>query len=203
MIHLLTYPSVAGVWLRMVVIMVITLSAISASWMLMLPASYLPNGNKNFTFGLMFNPPGYSVGQNTSVAERLEASVQPYWEAADSQQATAIAPLMDMQSGKPIAKVPALDEFFFVVSRGRVFMITTSKDPENVRPGQSHSDTGYEQDSRQLRVRFAAIHFWSQCRRLELGRGRGGRARPGLSPTQCRLLARAADGSVFEIRRAQ
>ena len=30
--------------------------------------------------------------------------------------------------------MPALDEFFYVVSRGRVFMITTSKDPENVQP---------------------------------------------------------------------
>ena len=39
-----------------------------------------------------------------------------------------------MQTGKPIDNVPALDEFFFVVSRGRVIMMTTSKDPENVRP---------------------------------------------------------------------
>ncbi len=133
-IHVLAFPSLAGVWVRLVVILVITVGAIGASRLLMLPASYLPDGNKNFTFGLMFNPPGYSVEQNTSVAERLEASVQPYWEAENSQQATAIAPLVDMQTGKPVDEVPALDEFFFVVARGRVFMITTSKDPENVRP---------------------------------------------------------------------
>jgi len=134
MIHLMTFPSLAGVWLRLVVIAVITVVAIGASWMLMLPASYLPDGNKNFTFGMMFNPPGYSLAQNTSVAERLEAAVRPYWEAKDAQEAQAVAPLVDMQTGKPITNVPALDEFFFVVSRGRVFMITTSKDPENVRP---------------------------------------------------------------------
>ena len=134
LIYVLTFPSLAGAWIRVVVIALITVVAIGSSWMLMLPASYLPNGNKNFTFGMMFNPPGYSLEQNTSVAERLEASVRPYWEAKDSQEATAIAPLVDMQTGKPIPKVPALDEFFFVVSRGRVFMITTSKDPENVRP---------------------------------------------------------------------
>jgi HAE1 family hydrophobic/amphiphilic exporter-1 len=134
LIHLMTFPSLAGVWLRVVVIAVITVAAVGLSWMLMLPASYLPDGNKNFTFGMMFNPPGYSLEQNTSVAERLEASVRPYWEAKDADEATAIAPLVDMQSGKAIPKVPALDEFFFVVSRGRVFMITTSKDPENVRP---------------------------------------------------------------------
>ncbi len=134
LIHLMTFRSLAGAWLRVVVITVITLVAVGLSWMLMLPASYLPDGNKNLTFGMMFNPPGYSLEQNTSVAERLEASVRPYWEAKDSQEATAIAPLVDTQTGKRIAKVPALDEFFFVVSRGRVFMLTTSKDPENVRP---------------------------------------------------------------------
>ena len=134
LIHLMTFPSFAGAWLRLVVIAVITLVALGASWMLMLPASYLPNGNKNFTFGMMFNPPGYSMEQNTSVAQRLEASVRPYWEAKDSEEATAIAPLVDTQTGETILKVPALDEFFFVVSRGRVFMITTSRDPENVRP---------------------------------------------------------------------
>ena len=134
LIHVVTFPSLAGGWLRVVVIAVITLAALGASWALMLPASYLPDGNKNFTFGMMFNPPGYSLEQNTSVAERLEASVRPYWEAEDSREATAIAPLVDAQTGKPIAKVPVLDEFFFVVSRGRVFMITTSKDPDNVRP---------------------------------------------------------------------
>ena len=134
LIHLMTFPSLAGAWLRIVVIAAITLGAMGASWMLMLPASYLPDGNKNFTFGLMFNPPGYSLEQNTSVAERLEAAVRPYWEAKDSREATAIAPLVDPQTDKPIPEVPVLDEFFYVVSRGRVFMITTSKDPENIRP---------------------------------------------------------------------
>jgi HAE1 family hydrophobic/amphiphilic exporter-1 len=133
-IHFMTFRSFAGAWLRVASIAVITIVAVGASWMLMLPASYLPDGNKNFTFGLMFNPPGYSTEQNTLVAERLEASVRPYWEAKDSAEATAIAPLVDMQTGKPISEVPALDEFFFVVSRGRVFMITTSKDPDNVGP---------------------------------------------------------------------
>jgi HAE1 family hydrophobic/amphiphilic exporter-1 len=134
LIHLLTFPSRPGAWLRLMVITLITVSAVGASWMLVLPASYLPDGNKNFSFGMMFNPPGYSLEQNTSVAKRLEAAVRPYWEAENSEQAQAIAPLIDVQTGKPIPRVPALDEFYFVVSRGRVFMITTSKDSENVRP---------------------------------------------------------------------
>lgn len=134
LIHLMTFRSFAGAWLRLMVISVITVAAVAMSWMLMLPASYLPDGNKNFTLGLVFNPPGYSLEQNTSVAERLEAAIRPYWEAKDSREATAIAPLIDAQTGKPIDEVPALDEFFYVVVRGRVLMIATSKDPENVRP---------------------------------------------------------------------
>jgi HAE1 family hydrophobic/amphiphilic exporter-1 len=134
LIYLMTYPSLSGVWLRVMVIAVITVVAVGASWTLMLPASYLPDGNANFTFGSMINPPGYSLEQNTLVAERLEASVRPYWEAKNSEEATAIAPLVNAQTGKPIKNVPPLDEFFFVVSRGRVFMITTSRDPDNVRP---------------------------------------------------------------------
>ena len=133
-IYLLTFPSLSGVWIRLMVIALITVGAIGASRMLMLPASYLPDGNKNFSFGMMFNPPGYSMDQNTLVAKRLEDAVRPYWEAENSEQAQAIAPLVDPQTGKPIPKVPALEEFYFVVSRGRVFMIVTSKDAENVRP---------------------------------------------------------------------
>lgn len=133
-IHLMTFPSLAGTWLRVVVIGVISVVAVVLSWLLMLPASYLPDGNKNFTRGQMINPPGYSLEQNTAVAERLEAAVRPYWEAKDTAEATAIAPLVDVQTGKLIQRVPPLDEFFFIVSRGRVIIITTSRDPENVRP---------------------------------------------------------------------
>lgn len=134
LIYIATFPSLAGLWLRLVTISLITVLAVTFSWLLILPASYLPDGNKNMTNGMLYNPPGYSLEQNTSVARRLEDSLRPYWEAKDSAEATAIAPLVDMQTGKRIEKVPALDEIFFVVSGGRVMVITTGKDPENVRP---------------------------------------------------------------------
>jgi hydrophobic/amphiphilic exporter-1 (mainly G- bacteria), HAE1 family len=133
-IYWMAHPSLAGMWLRLVVIATIVGAAFGTSRALMLPASYLPDGNKNLTFGQIFTPPGYSMEQNASVAERVESMIQPYWEAEDEQQAAAIMPLIDTQTGKPIESVPALDEFFFTVSRGRVFMMTTSRDPENVKP---------------------------------------------------------------------
>jgi HAE1 family hydrophobic/amphiphilic exporter-1 len=133
-IYWMAHPSPAGMWLRLVVIVTIVGAAFGTSRALMLPASYLPDGNKNLTFGQIFTPPGYSMEQNASVAERVESMIQPYWEAEDDQQAAAIMPLIDTQTGEPIESVPALDEFFFTVSRGRVFMMTTSRDPENVKP---------------------------------------------------------------------
>ncbi|MFH1268429.1 MAG: efflux RND transporter permease subunit, partial [Planctomycetota bacterium] len=134
LIHLMTFPSLAGAWLRVVVITAITAVSLAASWLLVPPASYLPDGNKNVTIGQLFNPPGYSMEQNTSIAERLEAAARPYWEAKNSQEATAIDRLVDDQTGKPIDEVPALQEFFYVVVRGRVLMIATGSDPDNVRP---------------------------------------------------------------------
>ncbi len=134
LIYWMSHPTLAGMWLRLVVIVTIVGAAFGASRALMLPASYLPDGNKNLTFGQIFTPPGYSLEQNASVAGRVESMIQPYWEAEDEQQAAAIMPLIDTQTGEPIESVPALDEFFFTVSRGRVFMMTTSRDPENVKP---------------------------------------------------------------------
>jgi hydrophobic/amphiphilic exporter-1 (mainly G- bacteria), HAE1 family len=133
-IYWMTHPSLAGMWLRVVVILAIMGAALGTSRALILPASYLPDGNKNLTFGQIFTPPGYSMEQNALVAERVESLIQPYWEAENGEQAAAIMPLIDTQTGEPVESVPALDEFFFTVSRGRVFMMTTSRDPENVKP---------------------------------------------------------------------
>ena len=58
---------------------------------------------KNFTWGMMFNPPGYwwsSVGRQPP-----GGGARPYWEAKDSAEATARA-LFDMQTGKPIPRFP-------------------------------------------------------------------------------------------------
>lgn len=133
-IYLAAIRTPAGFWLRSMIVVLMTCTAVGLSYLLILPASYLPDGNKNFTFGQVFTPPGYSIEQNTLVGERIEAAVRPYWEAKDDAEATAAAPLKDPQTGKPFTKVAPLKEFFFVVSRGRVFMIATSADPENVRP---------------------------------------------------------------------
>ena len=137
LIYLLTFRSLSSAWGRILIVTVILVVALGISSKLILPANYLPNGNKNLVLGLMFTPPGYSLKQKELVGRRLEESVRPYWEAKDSREATAIGPLVDPQTGRQIEEVPAIEEFFFAVVEGRGYMIASSKDPENVRPVQA------------------------------------------------------------------
>ncbi len=133
-LYLLCHRSLAGAWARTVIITTVVGAAFGLSWWLMPPASYLPDGRKNVCFGRLFTPPGYSFEQNYLIGQRLEEVIRPYWEAENSAEATALGPVFDPQTKEQFAVVPAIDEFFFVVTRGYMFMISTSKDPENVRP---------------------------------------------------------------------
>ena len=136
-VYLMTFPSLAGIWVRIVTVAVIMLVALAVGWKLILPANYLPNGNKNLVLGLMYTPPGYSLKQKELVGRRLEDNIRPYWQAEDSWEARAIGPLVDVHTGEPIEDIPAIDEFFFAIVPGRGYMIASSKDPNNVRPIQS------------------------------------------------------------------
>ena len=133
-IRLLTFRSVSGVWVRMVLITLTIGISITLSSALMPPASYLPNGNKNFTFCRMSTPAGYSVMENYFVGQRIEETMKPYWSAANSEEASSYGPVTDSRSGKQYDVIPALKEFFFVVARGSVFIIGISDDPTNVAP---------------------------------------------------------------------
>ncbi len=134
LIFLMALPSMAGIWLRLVVISLFTCLAIWLSFAWMPPASYLPNGNKNLVWGSLYCPPSYSLQQNILVGRRLEAAVRPFWEARNSQEASALGPIIDQKSGKEIHDIPAIKEFFFVIYRSRIFMICVGRDPENVKP---------------------------------------------------------------------
>jgi hydrophobic/amphiphilic exporter-1 (mainly G- bacteria), HAE1 family len=132
LIYMLTFRSVSGVWVRLVIIaMITTISVIGAKWMTP-PASYLPNGNRNFVMGMMFTPPSYSYEQNVMLGNRIEQQLKPYWEAKNSAEATAIKPIFDSK-GKPVKRVGAIEEMIMIVSRGRVFMFARSLDPQRPR----------------------------------------------------------------------
>ncbi len=135
MLMTLMTRSIAGVWVRLMIVAVITAGSLGLSVYLMPPASYLPNGNKNFVRGSLVAPPSYSAMQNYKIGRRLEDSVRPYWEAAGSpEKKAALPPLRDFQTGEQYAHIPGLKEFFFVAMTDSVFMMAVSDEPENVRP---------------------------------------------------------------------
>lgn len=122
-------------WLiRLGIVAFFTIGALIASELLMPPASYLPSGNKNLVFGVMLTPPAYNVEQNSFIGSRIEAGVRPYWEAANTQEATKIGPVFDMATQAPYQQVPAIDKYFYVSWGGSIFMGCSSKDDQFVRP---------------------------------------------------------------------
>jgi len=82
---------------------------------------YLPEGNRNLVFGILLPPPGYNIGEFTTIGKKIEKQLKPYWEAeAGSKEAKKL-------KGPPI-------ENFFYVARGRsVFMGAVAKEPGRVK----------------------------------------------------------------------
>ncbi len=132
MIYLLTHRSFAGVYTRLVIVAAVMAVSVGGIVWMIPPAGYLPNGNRNFIVGMMFTPPSYSYEQNVLLGDRIEEELRPYWEAANTAEATAIRPVYD-SAGNRVAQVPAIDEIIVIVSRGRVFMICRSKEPRSAR----------------------------------------------------------------------
>ena len=64
---------------RLVVVVGLTAVSIVASWKLAPPSSYLPTGNRNFIFGILLPPPGYSLREFDHIGTVIENQVRPYW----------------------------------------------------------------------------------------------------------------------------
>ena len=107
--------------------LVLTALSIGGSWALVPPQDYLPRGNRNLVFGLILAPPGTSLDRQVEMAERIESTIRPYWEAGrlpvDSTERAAaetalpavpVAPWMAWKVGETIQPSPV--ENYFVVS---------------------------------------------------------------------------------------
>ncbi len=104
-------------------------ASLAGSFFLAPPADYLPSGNRNLVFGLMLPPPGYNLEKQAELAERVEETIRPFWEAGwtepgSPEREAAVAALpkiptrdwMTGQPGEPV--VPAPIQNYFLVSRG-------------------------------------------------------------------------------------
>ncbi|MBI1386259.1 MAG: MMPL family transporter [Rhizobiales bacterium] len=99
-------------------VLAITGIAILGSWLFLPKLEYLPDGNRNLVFGVIIPPPGYNLETTRQIAERVEAVARPLWEREET--------------GNP-EDPPAMENFFFVASRGNTFLGGSAKDPARVR----------------------------------------------------------------------
>jgi HAE1 family hydrophobic/amphiphilic exporter-1 len=60
---------------RVVTATVIVVGSIVGAWLLMPPVDYLPQGNRNFIFGIVKTPPGVNLADKTRMIEEIEARV--------------------------------------------------------------------------------------------------------------------------------
>ncbi|MDR1269750.1 MAG: efflux RND transporter permease subunit [Planctomycetaceae bacterium] len=134
LVYLLTFRSLSGIWVRLVIIAFISGAATFLSFSLMPPASYLPTGNKNVLNGNMLLPPAYSIQQNVLVGRRAEEFLRPYWEAQTVAEASAIQEIVDTRTNKVVPIIPPIKSFYIVVRNQGVFMNVTSKDDDLVKP---------------------------------------------------------------------
>lgn len=131
--------------LRLSVIAVFTAITCVGTLILLPPLDYLPKGNRNLVFGLLFPPPNYNLEKLSEMGGRIEERIAPLWEATPDKYGIETrlsggqeivednrqpVPLMD-GSGRTVIP-PPLDNYFLVSFEGRVLHGGISADKTKV-----------------------------------------------------------------------
>jgi HAE1 family hydrophobic/amphiphilic exporter-1 len=103
--------------LGLVVVALITGTAIWGAAEYLPKLEYLPEGNRNLVFGVILPPPGYNLETTTEIAEKIESVARPLWEREDT--------------GNP-DEPPGIRHFFFVAVRGTTFLGGAAQRPDRV-----------------------------------------------------------------------
>ena len=130
---------------RLTVMAAFAVVTIGGTRVLLPPLDYLPKGNRNLVFGLLFPPPGYNLETLSEMGERIEQRLEPLWEATpdkyrietrlsggeeiveDHRQPVPVAPGSDRT-----VVPPPLDNYFMVSFEGRLFHGGVSADKRRV-----------------------------------------------------------------------
>ena len=83
------------------------------AWLLVPPMEYLPTGNRNFLFGLLVPPPGYSVSELIEVGETFQGGIEKHVKAEVDGE-------------------PAIERSFFVARVGLAVMGASAEDPGRI-----------------------------------------------------------------------
>jgi len=128
---------------RLAVIGTLVTVSVVGTVFLMPPSDYLPSGNRNLIFGLLIPPPGYGIAQQNTLADRVEETFRPFFEAgsiedpqrrAEAERALPSYPTFDPITRRPgpMVQPPSLDNYFFVSRAGSMFHGGISTDPQRV-----------------------------------------------------------------------
>ena len=118
--------------LAAMIVLLVTVTAGGMTWKLLPDLEYLPEGNRNFIFGIIFPPPGYNLDTMRDMAGRVETAVKPLW---DFDYPGKPAPAEDAsEKAEAVAEdsPPGIEVFFFVATNSRTFMGARATDPSKV-----------------------------------------------------------------------
>lgn len=104
--------------LQIVLILVLTLVPLFGAWHLIPKTEYLPEGDQNVIIGMMIPPQGYNINEMHRIGNEMERNYRAYWEALPGSPEEAKL------------EGPAVRNFLFIGSRGRLFTIVKAKNPE-------------------------------------------------------------------------
>ena len=129
---------------RLAVILAFATVTIVGTRILLPPLDYLPKGNRNLVFGLLFPPPGYNLDALSEMGERIEEKVRPLWEATPDKygietRLSGGEVIVDKREMIPandgtgeMVMPPALSNYFLVSFEGRMFHGGISADKRTV-----------------------------------------------------------------------
>ncbi len=125
-----------------------TLVTVVGTGILLPPLDYLPTGNRNVIFGLLFPPPSYNLEQLSEMGRRVEERMKPAWELTPNQ--FGIEDITEDRAGVPristekppqvpdslapgqMIDPPPLSNYFLVSFEGRMFHGSVSEDKKKV-----------------------------------------------------------------------
>ncbi|MDF1823219.1 MAG: efflux RND transporter permease subunit [Verrucomicrobiales bacterium] len=136
---------------RIAIIGIFSLVTILGTRVLLPPLDYLPTGNRNIAFGLLFPPPGYNLNQLSEMGERIEARMKPSWETTENK--FGIEEVVEAANGdrlepyderEPVpigmgappestVMPPPLEHYFLVSFEGRMFHGAISQDKKRAK----------------------------------------------------------------------
>ena len=147
---------------RIVLITAFSAVTILGTRVLLPPLDYLPSGNRNIVFGLLFPPPGYNLDQLSEMGRRIEDHVQPAWEVTENK--FGIETVMEERAGEKtepydvrepvpagmgrreeMVMPPPLRHYFLVSFEGRMFHGAISEDKKravDAVPFLNHATSG-------------------------------------------------------------